>query len=249
MTDAVAREEMLENMLTIDARVQRAARRYQHRRLLIPIVAQLLLMLPAIACAIVWPPFTPPVDLRGFATGGLAILGAIAGLGFYSSRAAWVLDRAPLAPASARVASHALTLHRTLHDPDLTGIARHTEAVRLLYLLAHAARRLARDLGDNTIPGLAAPDLATTAARDADTTRADLLHGIRSLLDNIASLQQAILDPTGDHKVPDPPLTGSDPRKSFERTAAGLDRAGRNALDLIALALTTPAPSRPPNRH
>ncbi|WP_018638679.1 hypothetical protein [Parafrankia elaeagni] len=249
MTDAVVREEVLENVLTIDGRVLRAARRYQRRRLLIPIVAQLLLMLPAVACAIVWPPFiTPPGDIRGFATGGLAILGGIAGLGFYSSRVTWTLDRAPLAPASARVASHALALHRALHDPDLTGIAGHTEAVRLLYLLAHAARRLARDLGDNTIPGLAAADLATTAARDADTTRADLLHGVRSLLDNIASLQQAILNPAGDHKVPGPP-PGADPRESFERVAAGLDRAGRNALDLVTLSLITPAPNRLPKRH
>ncbi|WP_347177144.1 hypothetical protein [Parafrankia sp. EAN1pec] len=238
----------VQNALTSDARVQRAARRYQRHRRLIPIVAQLLLTLPAVACAIVWPPFAPPGDVRGLATGGLAVLGGIAGLGFYSSRIAWALDRAPLAPASARVASHALALHRTLHDPDLTGIARHTEAVRLLYLLSHAAHRLARNLGD-TIPGLAATDLATTAARDADTTRADLLDGVRRLLDAIASVQQMIRGPFGDHKVPSPPLPGPDPRESFERTAAGLDRAGRSALDLVTLALTTPAPNRPPYRR
>ncbi|WP_347177106.1 hypothetical protein [Parafrankia sp. EAN1pec] len=234
--------------LTIDVRVLRTARRYQRRRRLIPIVAQLLLMLPAVACAIVWPPFAPPGDVRGLATGGLAVLGGIAGLGFHSSRIAWALDQAPLAPASARVASHALALHRTLHDPDLAGIERHTEAVGLLYLLAHAARRLARDLGD-TIPGLAAADLATTAARDADTTRAELLDGVRRLLDTIASVQRVIRDPVADHQSPSPPPPEPGPRESVDRTADGLDHAGRSALDLVTLALTTLAPNRPPYRR
>ncbi len=238
----------MHDALTIDPRVQRAARRYRRRRMLIPIVAQLLLMLPAVACLIVWPPFASPGDVHGLAAGGLAVLGGVAGLGFHSSRVAWGLDRAPLAPASARVASHALALRRTLHDPDLAGIARHTEAVRLLYLLADAAGCLARDLGD-TIPGLAAADLATTAATDADTARADLLTGVRRILDTIASVQQVILGPLSNHEIPDPPLSGPDPRESFERTAAGLDRAARGALDLVTLALTPPAPNHPPYRQ
>lgn len=234
----------MHDALTIDPRVKRAARRYRRRRMLIPIVAQLLLMLPAVACLIVWPPFASPGDVHGLAAGGLAVLGGVAGLGCYSSRVTWALDRAPLAPASARVAHHALALRRTLHDPDLAGIARYTEAVRLLYLLADAADRLARDLGD-TIPGLAAADLATTVARDADTTRADLLTGVRRILDTIASVQQVILGPLSNHEIPDPPLSGPDPRESSERTAAGLDRAARGALDLVTLALTPPAPSHP----
>ncbi|MCM3883163.1 hypothetical protein [Frankia sp. R82] len=238
----------MQTTLTLDARVLRAARRYRRRRLLLPIAVQLLLMLPAVACTIMWPPFTNPPGLRTLAASGLTLFGGLAGIGCYSSRATWALDRAPLAPASARVASHALTLHRLLHDPDLSDLDRHTETVRCLYLLAHAADHLAQDLGDNTIPGFAAVDLATSTATDANTTGTDLVARIRRMLDTIASAQQTIRDPLHAHEISSPTRPESDRQDSSARLAAELDRAGRTALDLAALALMTPASTRPPHQ-
>jgi hypothetical protein len=216
--------------LSIDTRVARAANRYRRRRVLVPVVGQVVLMLPALACAIVWPPFPGHGLVRSVLVPGLAVLGGAAGLLFYSERAAWALDRAPLAAANTRLAYYALALHRAMRNPELTD---RIEAVRMLYLLGDAAGKAAGDLGD-TIPGIVAEDLATTAAKDAQRIGDDIDADLLGVLLRIEALQAAVRDPAG-HPFPDD-LRGPRPGEDDD-LASRLDHACRSAISLATLAL------------
>ncbi|WP_241883091.1 hypothetical protein [Frankia sp. KB5] len=224
----------MQDELSIDARVVRAARRYRRRRAAIPIAAQLALLVPGLTLTVMWPPFTHHSAVRTLGASGLTALGGAVGLVLYSERITWVLDRAPLAPARVRVAYYALALRRTIRDSALTGITRDLETIRVLYLIADAARRMAGSHGD-TIPGWAANDLSTTALDDADHAHRHVLDGLGHILATIETARDVVLCvPTGDRPA------RPDPRESFILSAATLDRACRSALDLATLALIVP---------
>jgi hypothetical protein len=200
----------------------------------IPIAVQLALVVPGLTLTVMWPPFTHHSAIRILGASALTALGGAAGLVLYSERIAWVLDRAPLGPARIRLAYYALALRRTISDPDLLGITRDLETIRVLRLIADAARHVAGSHGD-TIPGWAAHDLSITALEDADHAHRHVLDGLGRILTTIDTARDVIRGrPTGDRPA------RRDPREPFLLSAATLDRACRSALDLAALALIAP---------
>ncbi|MBL7495646.1 hypothetical protein I6A84_14385 [Frankia sp. CNm7] len=65
-----------------------AARRYRRRRVAVPIVGQIVLMLPALGCTLAWLPSLIHELVRLGTVAGLATVGGGAGNAFYRDRAA-----------------------------------------------------------------------------------------------------------------------------------------------------------------
>jgi hypothetical protein len=220
----------VDDPLILDPRVLRAVRRYRRRRLLLSVVARVLALLPALAYAIAWPPFTSQDLVHQCALPAAALFGGAACLGLSTDRAVWALDRAPLAPATARLASHAVALHDLPADADVM------EAIRLLAVLAFTAGRIARGPED-TIPRLAADELATIAAVGAESAYLGVVDAVSQVLDTLRHAQHVVAGTAAD-EVRDV----LDPVESSKRAVAVLNSASRSALALVALA-TTPPPN------
>lgn len=202
----------MDKPLILDPRVLRAVRSYRRRRLLVSVVARLLLLVPAVVCAIMWPPFTSKDLLHQCALPAAAFLGGVVSLGLSSDRVTWALDHAPLAPTTTRLASHALALHKLPADADLI------EAVRLLNVLAFTAVRMNRG-SEDTIPRLAADHLALLAAVGAEAVYADIVAG-----NGFGAIRDGARDPA----------------EYAKDLAAVLDYTSRSVFALVALATAPP---------
>jgi hypothetical protein len=176
----------------------------------------------------------------------------------------WII--AGIARPTTRVAHHALALEATIRDAELSALDRQERAARALALLAHAARRLARDTGD-TVTGLVARDLATAATADAIQAREHLKTSLSHVLQIVETTRSQLRNPQPlpadsfrDHfTLVGAALTHLAGRTLAPEGATQLEHATATALDLAAFALasandadphsaTPPSPRNRPDR-
>ncbi|ONH53008.1 hypothetical protein CcI49_32890 [Frankia sp. CcI49] len=223
----------MDKPLILDPTVLRAVRRYRRRRLLVSVVARLFLLVPAVVCAVMWPPFTSQDLVHQCALPVAAFLGGVASFGLSSDRVTWALDHTPLASTTTRLASHALALHELPAETDPV------EAVRLLDVLAFTAVRITGP--EDTIPRLAAGDLALLAAVGAEAAYEDIIASRSWILGTIRYAQHVVADTADDDEIRDPDPRG--PADYARDAAAVLDYTARSVLALVSLA-TTPPPRK-----